>query len=521
MTGRLARGKRGWIMAKSGTSEKQKLANRENAKKSTGPRTEQGKQTTRRNAVKHGLAGRGEVVPDEIAEEMEARVGVWTKAMRPADEVEAWLVARAASLSVRVDAAVKCEGIRRARNLVDCETGKLARDAAEELGDALLERKRKDPSEIVVRLEATAAGCEWMIERWKDMEARRREVNGSWEREELDLAMKLIGRTLRDLGGVNEVEELVSAYCCARSKMTRDKSMMHRLKFAKLVTNAELNLPADADLFNLKLRTQEDGQDQLSEFTARQIQRLTALRDELAEQEAENPAGGDLIDLSDDGDRLRRYETTLDRQLHNALRRIELMRKGRQFVTEVAESSTPQLPLGGVEEVTNQAEFQPGSTPAGQADALDVADASVNRGVEDSATATRGIDSATAIRSYPWRNPDGSTDWDKFNDAIRKRRGMPQVVAEPVETSLRNGANLNGNHYDERTWNRFRTALFPLECGGLTPLPGPREGALNRRSLMARGTFRSTPPNKSASSRRTPKGGREASRRLPPRSCPQ
>ncbi len=35
-------------------------ANRENAKKSSGPTTEEGKQTSSRNALKHGLASNGD-----------------------------------------------------------------------------------------------------------------------------------------------------------------------------------------------------------------------------------------------------------------------------------------------------------------------------------------------------------------------------------------------------------------------------------------------------------------------------
>ena len=38
-------------------------ANRENAKKSTGPRTEEGKQRVSLNALKHGLLARDAVLP--------------------------------------------------------------------------------------------------------------------------------------------------------------------------------------------------------------------------------------------------------------------------------------------------------------------------------------------------------------------------------------------------------------------------------------------------------------------------
>ena len=55
------------------TSEKQIAANRENAKKSTGPRTAEGKARCSGNAIKHGLTAKDRVVlKDESSNQFEA-----------------------------------------------------------------------------------------------------------------------------------------------------------------------------------------------------------------------------------------------------------------------------------------------------------------------------------------------------------------------------------------------------------------------------------------------------------------
>jgi hypothetical protein len=53
-------------------SERQKLANRLNARRSTGPRTNEGKALARMNALKHGLTAQKVLMPGEIVEAFEA-----------------------------------------------------------------------------------------------------------------------------------------------------------------------------------------------------------------------------------------------------------------------------------------------------------------------------------------------------------------------------------------------------------------------------------------------------------------
>ena len=56
------------------TTNAQIKANRNNAKKSTGPRTEQGKARVAKNALKHGLLARDTVLPGEDAADFDRQL---------------------------------------------------------------------------------------------------------------------------------------------------------------------------------------------------------------------------------------------------------------------------------------------------------------------------------------------------------------------------------------------------------------------------------------------------------------
>src|SRR5215470_20125797 len=91
------------------TTEKQILANRQNAERSTGPRTESGKRRSRRNAVRHGL--KAETIIDSL--EDAADYSAFERAIKsdysPQTAIEGQLVSRLASLLWRLRRAVIVE----------------------------------------------------------------------------------------------------------------------------------------------------------------------------------------------------------------------------------------------------------------------------------------------------------------------------------------------------------------------------------------------------------------------------
>src|SRR5215471_9538201 len=68
------------------------LANRQNALKSTGPRTEEGKAVSRFNALKTGIHAKSMVIPGEDAAELEKLAAGYHSRFQPADPVERFLV---------------------------------------------------------------------------------------------------------------------------------------------------------------------------------------------------------------------------------------------------------------------------------------------------------------------------------------------------------------------------------------------------------------------------------------------
>jgi hypothetical protein len=77
-------------------------ANRRNAQKSTGPKTAEGKDKVRLNALKHGLTAATVVLPHEDAEAYQERKEAWTRELNPPGELGRYLAERAVRLGGRL-----------------------------------------------------------------------------------------------------------------------------------------------------------------------------------------------------------------------------------------------------------------------------------------------------------------------------------------------------------------------------------------------------------------------------------
>ncbi len=83
--------------------------NRRNAQRSTGPKTQAGKERSRFNALKHGCRAKLPILPGEDPEAYQERLDAWIDKFQPRDAVETYMVERAVLASWQLDRADRAE----------------------------------------------------------------------------------------------------------------------------------------------------------------------------------------------------------------------------------------------------------------------------------------------------------------------------------------------------------------------------------------------------------------------------
>jgi len=173
-------------------SDARREANRKNALKSTGPKSEDGKARVGRNALKHGLTSLKVAVEGEEGRIYEERLAAFRDQFQPKDAWQEWLVEQLAGLSLRLGRIERTEG--RLRTVEAWRAGTLwgedRRLEVEKVG-ANLER---EPAKVVATLRQSPRGCDWQIERWASL-ARIADGTGArgWTEAQTHLALDLPG----------------------------------------------------------------------------------------------------------------------------------------------------------------------------------------------------------------------------------------------------------------------------------------------------------------------------------------
>jgi len=150
-------------------SEARLNANRLNARKSTGPRTEEGKARSRANSYKHGLTGEGVVLSTEDAEALDARHAALLDGLGADDEAARLLAHRVALLSVRMDRSARQEAAAISARVAGAEAALVDTRLAE--AEHLVRTLQEEPVTNSRRLKATPEGVDMMIAEWEKLKA--------------------------------------------------------------------------------------------------------------------------------------------------------------------------------------------------------------------------------------------------------------------------------------------------------------------------------------------------------------
>ena len=316
----------------------------------------------RMNALKHGMRAKTLVLPDEDADAFQARLSAWNTDLKPADDVERFLVTRAVQLSWQLERADRALAARAAdaRTAADGSVERLVEDVIA-MGRRLFWDPRghttfypqfevtlgdptqvswsgkiddpDDPARLMIRLESTAMGCAWLLDRWAEL----REVFddwGKWQPPDRFKAIRLLGRQPLDIW---EDKRVMSIYlgCAAMDPDAphQFKDLGNELRWGE---GKRLLERLNERRAGIPPRDAETGKEMLLSVIAAEEERLEEL---LAHHLERQEALADIpaFDDSAEGERLRRYQATCDRAL---LRMLETLRKRRKDAERTSRQSS-------------------------------------------------------------------------------------------------------------------------------------------------------------------------------------
>jgi hypothetical protein len=351
-------------------------SNRQNAQKSTGPRSQEGKERSRSNAVKHGATARLLVLPGEQPEEFERQREAWLASRPSQDPIEQALLERAFEAWQQLGRTIRVQQARAEKRMREAELveQQQACDVVLELGNRLLRDRHgpyqcypnsrpnsrqpptssdempgdpEQPARLVLRLETTAAGCRWLLARWNEL-AEVLEAGNCWPSPDRFRAIRLLGKQPLDATVDREVLRIFLA-CHVLSPGSKSPFQDLLGEVGERQGDPSPILRPVLRQLTIEPYTPKDSVEArqvLAGVVDRAASRLRILLADREAREHETAAGAadrQAFDLGHDGELMRRYEMGCDRAFHRALERLRLLRKdaparGRDTRTAASEA---------------------------------------------------------------------------------------------------------------------------------------------------------------------------------------
>ena len=358
------------------TSKAKVEANRRNAEKSSGPKSDDAKSRMRYNALKHGMTAKTVLLPGDDPQEFAGRLRYLQDDLQARNGLEAVVIERLAGDLWKSDRSDRsfCNRINfRLRHESDEQARKEA-DEAVELGQHLLwmpefplpvgalegEAKGalakfpladvpgdpKHPARLLLKLQATIAGCDWMLTRWDELRFRL-ENGGPWVMEDVWKMVRLLGKTGIEMKDDFQVALLVLASLALEPDGALEPARKHRVAEAMHAMSRDQRLTRVIDgitrlcvpfqqalarmpLDKLAPENAAQARQRLSAVVEEELGRIGRLRGRLQQiaeaDQAEAPVRL-AFETGTEGDRQRRYALSYERLVN---RRIDTFLKVRK-----------------------------------------------------------------------------------------------------------------------------------------------------------------------------------------------
>jgi hypothetical protein len=358
--------------------------NRRNAQKSTGPRSPEGKERSRWNALKHGATARLLALPGEDRDELDRERDAWIASRTTDDPVERAILERAFEAWLQLGRTLRAQQGRVEQRMREAELveRRKAWDDAFELGNRLFRDSNgpsqfypnrppivgttlssgndapgdpDQPARLVLRLESTAAGCRWLLARWNELREIL-EAGECWLSPERFRAIRLLGKQPLDAIVDRDVRRIFLACHVLRPTTKSPFEDLLREVGDSPLNSQSVFRPALKQLTTgpFTPKSPAEAREVLTSLVDRATSQLEVLLAEHEAREAEqaaSPADRHAFDLEHDSELMRRYEASCDRSFHRALTQLRLLRKdaqtnpGRGARKKVVETDQPKLAI--------------------------------------------------------------------------------------------------------------------------------------------------------------------------------
>ena len=205
-------------------------ANRRSARKSTGPKTPEGKATVRQNARKHGLLSQEVLLPDEDEEALQELGERLRNELQPVGELENLLVDRILSLTWRL------------RRLSRVEAGIFAWELYDELAERA-DREAHDHGTLLMDVLMASDTSVSETHRRRDALARAGKMRAKRDAE------ASLGRTfIRDAGNANAFSKLLRYETAIERGLYKALHELERRQAARQGGNVPAPMAVDVDV---------------------------------------------------------------------------------------------------------------------------------------------------------------------------------------------------------------------------------------------------------------------------------